>query len=80
MNGIPHTDEEIERSILTLFAAEGTPSPANVSVHVAAGRVRLGGVAADEAEHALAVDLAQSVPGVTGVVDEMVVLPARAGS
>ncbi len=74
MDGIPRADEEIERSILNLFAAEGAPRPANVSVHAVGGSVRLGGVVADAAEHQRVLDLVRAVPGVTGIVDEVTVL------
>ncbi|HZQ99535.1 MAG TPA: universal stress protein [Chloroflexota bacterium] len=83
MNGIPRTDEEIEQAARTLLATEGAPSPANIAVHVAGGKVYLTGVVADAAERQRVLDLIAGVPGVAGIADELVTLPtppAAAGS
>ena len=76
MSESPRTDEEIEQSIVTLFATEGTPSPANLTIHVLNGLVRLGGVATDEGQHQLVLELIRGVPGVRRILDEMVCMPS----
>ena len=68
------TDQEIEHGIRDRLVADPRLNPANPSVHVAGGRVRLSGHALSEEERRWAAEVVRSVSGVTEVLDEIVVL------
>jgi osmotically-inducible protein OsmY len=74
MSEIRLTDQDIEHGIRGRLAADPGLNPANLSVHVVAGRVRLGGTAVDEEQHRRALEVVGSAPGVKEVLDEMTVV------
>ena len=73
MSEIRLTDQDIEHGIRGRLTADPRLNPANLSVHVVAGRVRLGGTALSDEDRRWAVEVVSGVPGVREVVDEMVV-------
>jgi len=74
MSEIQLTDQDIEHGIRDRLTADPRLNPANLSVHVVAGRVRLGGTALSAEQHGWALEVVRSVPGVREVHDEMTVI------
>jgi osmotically-inducible protein OsmY len=74
MSEVRLTDQDIEHGIRGRLAADPELNPANLSVHVVAGRVRLGGTAISEEQHRRALEVVGGAPGVKDVLDEMTVV------
>ncbi len=61
------------------LAWDGRVNEANLKVHVGDGVVTLGGVVVSEDQRQEAIDVAEHVPGVYRVVNEILVVEARGG-
>jgi osmotically-inducible protein OsmY len=70
-NPIQTPDEKLRAAILSRFAADDRTAYANLRVGVLNGLVHLAGVVASIEIHLAAAELAQSLPGVRGVINRI---------
>jgi hypothetical protein len=68
---IQTVDDKLRAAILSIFAKDDRTAYANLRVGVLNGLVHLAGVAASIEIHIAAAELAQSLPGVRGVINRI---------